>query len=414
MTRHPPITLTPAIKSICLPALVAICAMAAGCSSFPRQPAVPAHAAGKATIPGLPDIRYTSATGVTSEVRQDAAAALKRIAGIRESRNISPDQPANFLALSGGGGDGAFGSGLLVGWTATGKRPVFDLVTGVSTGALIAPFAFLGPEYDRQLQDLYTRINPRQIATRRGVVDILYGESIADSGPLRKLIEEHINDGIIRAIAVEYQNGRNLLIGTTNLDAGASVIWNMGRLASSSHPAAPALFRNILLASAAIPGVFPPVMIDVEFEGQRHQELHVDGAATAQVILYPTALDLNKSPGQKKRPTNLYVIRNARIAPDSEEVKRNILSIAGRAIASLINTQGTGDLSRLYLMALTEGMDFNLAYIPPAFRHDRGEEFDPAYMQALFRFGYEMALQEKHWRKRPPELETAEEPATSH
>lgn len=386
--------------------------MTAGCTSFPRQPAVPADAVGKVAIPGLPGIRYSSATGVTQEVRQDASATQKRIAGIREARNDSPEKQVNFLALSGGGGDGAFGSGFLVGWTASGKRPVFDLVTGVSTGALIAPFAFLGSRYDPQLRNLYTSINPRQIASRRGFFEILHGESIADSQPLRKLIEEHVNDEIIRAIGVEYQNGRNLLVGTTNLDAGASVIWNMGRLASSNHPAAPGLFRDILLASAAIPGVFPPVMIDVEVEGKKHQELHVDGAATAQVILYPSALNLTPSADQNRRTINLYIIRNARIAPDHEEVKRNILSIAGRAIASLINTQGIGDLSRLYLLARAENMDFNLTYIPSTFRHERSEEFDPTYMQALFKFGYQQAASGQQWRKRPPDLEGADDYTT--
>lgn len=389
-----------------------LCLMTAGCTSFPRQPAVPADAVGKAAIPGLPGIRYTSATGVTQEIRQDAAAAQKRIAGIREARNDSPDKQVNFLALSGGGGDGAFGSGFLVGWTASGTRPVFDLVTGVSTGALIAPFAFLGAGYDRQLQNLYTSINPRQIASRRGIFDLLNGESLADSLPLRQLIEEHVNDDIIRAIGREYQNGRNMLVGTTNLDAGASVIWNMGRLASSNHPAAPRLFRDILLASASIPGVFPPVMIDVEVEGIKHQELHVDGAATAQVILYPSALELTSSSDINRRKINLYVIRNARIAPDPEEVKRNILSIAGRAIASLINTQGVGDLSRLYLLARSANMDFNLTYIPSAFRHARSEEFDPAYMQALFKYGYGQAASGQHWHKRPPDLESVEDDHT--
>ncbi len=322
--------------------------------------------------------------------------------------------PINFLAVSGGGDDGAFGAGLLVGWSATGTRPEFKGVTGVSTGALIAPFAFLGPEEDNALREVYTAIGPQNILKPRGLLAALTSDALADNSPLFELISRHINAEFLARIAREYQEkGRLLLIGTTNLDARRGIVWNMGAIAASGTPEALDLFRKILLASAAIPAAFPPVMIDVEVNGQPYQEMHVDGGAQAQVFLYPPRLfDLVRQQGVKVAPRerSVYIIRNARLDPDWATVERSTLTIAGRAISSLIQTQGLGDLYRIYATAQQDGLDYNLAYIGADFNAEHKEDFDATYMRALFDYGYQLGRKGYPWQKTPPGMTAAKNP----
>jgi hypothetical protein len=308
------------------------------------------------------------------------------------------------LALSGGGDKGAFGAGLLNGWTASGERPEFLLVTGVSTGALIAPFAFLGPAYDSQLKALYTEIRRSDIVQLRGVLAALTSDALADTTPLRELLRKHVDRAMLDEIAREYDKGRELWISTANLDARRRVIWNMTRIAASGHPRAVELFHDVMIASAAIPGAFPPVLIEVEAEGRTYHEMHVDGGAMAQVFVYPPSLDLaelsEESGGERER--RLFVVMNARLDPEWGETERKVLSIAGRAITSMIHTQGVGDLYRIYLTAERDGVDFNLAYIPAEFNAPHREEFDSAFMRALYDEGYRRAVAGYPWVKRPP------------
>jgi len=360
-----------------------------------------------ATLPGLGEIRYVV----------DDPADMARLARdvvdtwVRERRWLQsqgkPTQnlpPSNLLALSGGGDKGAFGAGLLNGWTASGERPVFLLVTGVSTGALIAPFAFLGPAYDSQLKALYTEIRRSDIVQLRGVLAALTSDALADTTPLRELLRKHVDRAMLDEIAREYDKGRELWISTANLDARRRVIWNMTRIAASGHPRAVELFHDVMIASAAIPGAFPPVLIEVEAEGRTYHEMHVDGGAMAQVFVYPPSLDLaelsEESGGERER--RLFVVMNARLDPEWGETERKVLSIAGRAITSMIHTQGVGDLYRIYLTAERDGVDFNLAYIPAEFNAPHREEFDSAFMRALYDEGYRRAVESYPWVKRPP------------
>ena len=211
----------------------------------------------------------------------------------------------SMLSLSGGGDDGAFGSGLLVGWTAHGDRPQFKLVTGVSTGALIAPFAFLGTAYDGTLAKVYTDIEPSEVFVARPVIlAALTEDALSDTGPLYKTISSYITEDILAAIAAEYHKGRLLLIQTTDLDAGRPVIWNIGAIAASGNPRALDLLRHIMLASASIPAAFPPVLFDVEAKGQAFQELHVDGGAVSQAFLVPPSVNTReglKASGYSRR-----------------------------------------------------------------------------------------------------------------
>jgi Patatin-like phospholipase len=312
----------------------------------------------------------------------------------------------NFLALSGGGSDGAFGAGLLAGWTASGKRPEFDLVTGVSTGALTAPFAFLGPKYDVALKDVFTQSTTKDIAIAEPVRGLLGGDSLASNAPLAKVIAYYVNDEFLKEVATEHLKGRRLLIGTTNLDAERPVIWDMGAIATSGRPEALELFRTVLLSSAAIPAVFPPGFIKVAADGALYDEMHVDGGATREVFLVPTQFMASKTDARLgiSPIRRAYIIRNGHVAPEYKPVKAKTLSIAGRAVSSLIKSQGVGDLYELYLFAQRNNMDYNLAYIPADFLDTSTQAFDQVYMTKLYHLGFQMAQAGYPWKKTPPRM----------
>lgn len=385
-----------------------------GCATPGRLAAVPAHDTTRAEIPGIPNARYYVDTDIASFAREALASVQRERAYLARTGHRGPLPPIDFLAVSGGGDDGAFGAGLLVGWSKTGTRPEFKGVTGVSTGALIAPFAFLGAGEDDALRSVYTNIGPPQVLKRRSLLAALTSDGMADNSPLFQLISSQIDARFLERVAAEYNDkGRLLLIGTTNLDARRPVIWNMGAIAASRDPRALDLFRRIMLASAAIPGAFPPVMIDVEVNGQRFQEMHVDGGAQAQVFLYPPRLfDTLRDKGLKVPPRErrVYIIRNARLDPDWASVDRATLSIAQRAIASLIQTQGRGDLLQIYMTAQNDGLDYNLAYIGKDFNFPHTQDFDTAYMRALFDYGYRLGRAGYPWQKAPPGLQAARSP----
>ncbi len=332
----------------------------------------------------------------------------KRLENTREEIKASfPEtfgKPHNYLSVSGGGANGAFGAGLLVGWTEAGNRPKFDIVTGISTGALIAPFAFLGPSYDQQLQEIYTTLSTKDLLKRRSLLKLLRSDSIANSEPFRGLIAKYINEQILEQLADAYKKGRRLFIGTTNLDADRPVIWDVTAIAASGAPNALDLIHDVLLASASIPGAFPPVYIEVEADGERYDEMHVDGGVTSQVFLYPVSVDWRQVMEllEVKGTPQVYVIRNARLLPNYKITDPKLLPIAERSISSLIRTQGVGDLYRIYLGTQRDGVGYNLAYIPDYVDLTPKEQFDPHYMQILFDLGYKMAKSGYPWKKQPP------------
>ncbi|WP_457797992.1 patatin-like phospholipase family protein [Methylocystis sp. S23] len=313
---------------------------------------------------------------------------------------------AHVLSLSGGGDNGAFGAGLLAGWTKHGDRPKFKLVTGVSTGALIAPFAFLGPEYDAALTDVYTNINPSKVYEKRFVpYAALAQDALSDSAPLYGTIAHYLDGTMLARIAAEYHKGRLLLIQTTDLDAGRPVIWNIGALAASGDPRAPDLIRHILLASASIPAAFPPVIFDVEADGKAYQEMHVDGGAVSQAFLIPPSLNtraaLERS-GYKRQSSVAYIIRNSRLVTAWSDVEQTTLPIAEKAVSTMINYNGVGDLYRMYLVTQRAGAAFNLAYVGDDFQAPHPEEFDQTFMRALYRYAYDKASTSYPWDHAPP------------
>ena len=275
----------------------------------------------------------------------------------------------NFLALSGGGEDGSFAAGVITGWTRHGDRPEFDVVTGVSAGALAAPFVFLGIKYDEVLFDVYSNLDNEDIYRTQIFSGILGGTSLFDNLPLKKLISQYVTSEILQQIAKEHIKGRRLWIGTTNLDAGRPVIWDIGEIASSGNPEALDLFHNILLASSAVPGIFPPVFIDVTVGGQKFTELHVDGGVTRQAFLYPPQFIKQDTIEtiDDKITRRLYVIRNGRSQALYDPIKASLYSIVIKSLSMTIENKAIGDLYRIYEITSRDNIDFNLAIIPTSF-----------------------------------------------
>jgi len=395
---------TPIVPApLLLVAALAVQLLTSGCATPVRMDAVP-YALTDQAEPAISNARFFPDRDPEPLIRETVASLEREMAWLERSGHKGPLPPSAFLTISGGGGDGAYGAGLLTGWTESGDRPSFKLVTGISTGALIAPFAFLGPRYDPVLRETYTQVSEKDIFQKRYFTAALFSDAMADTAPMADLVNRYVTRTLLDEIAAEYGKGRLLFIGTTNLDAREPVYWNMGAIASSNAPAALALFRKIILASAAIPGAFPPVMIDVTVEGRPYQEMHVDGGATRQVFMYPPTLRVAEMARarQADRPRTLYIIRNARLDPDWASVDRRTLSIANRAVSSLIQTQGLGDLNRIYLTADRDGVDYNLAYIPKEFSAPKTTDFDPSYMGPLFEYGRQLAARGYVWDKHPP------------
>lgn len=309
------------------------------------------------------------------------------------------------LALSGGGPDGAFGAGLLAGWTERGDRPEFQVVTGVSTGAIIALFAFLGPDYDDELREIYTTYTTDDLVIRTIFSGLTGGTALLDTRRYRALIERYIDEDVVAKLAAANGEGRLLLIGTTNIDASRPVTWNLTAIAASGHPEARRLIHDVIQASSAIPAAFPPVIIPVEAPSGRRDEMHVDGGATQQVMLYSPAIRtgrIDEAAGADIQRA-VYIVINNKLDKPYEPVRPRIFSIAGKAASSLIGGSGSGDLYRIFAVAQRDGIDLNIVGIPRDFDLEPEELFDPVYMGALYDLGYETGLEGEAWRPYPPD-----------
>jgi Patatin-like phospholipase len=365
-----------------------------------------------ALVPGVGSVRSWG-----DNVPQDAALEYRKLFPGLPSRPSVARRPngqpvVRVLALSGGGPDGAFGAGLLTGWSAQGTRPEFQIVTGISAGALIAPFAFLGPAHDGALREIWTQYETSELITAQLLPGLLGGSSLADTTPLANLIATYVTRAFLAKIAAEYRRGRILLVGTTNLDAQRPVIWNMGEIARAGTPQAVDLFRKVLLASAAIPGAFPPVSIDVEADGRAFEEMHVDGGTTREVFVSALQAPVRATDSLYETPPQreYYIIKNGKIGAEYVEVKPKTLSIASRAIATLLKRQNAGDIYRIYRAARDGRADFNLIAVPETFDIKPKEAFDPAYQTALFDVGFKLGRTGPTWMKVPPELVPATAP----
>lgn len=396
------------ISGVIAAALLAL--SVAGCARPLERMAVPEALAQKATIPGLAHARVWG-DETPGDIQMYARNYLPNIGRLTEStRQPDGSHRADYLLLSGGAGDGAFGAGVLAGWSRRGSRPQFAVVTGVSAGALIAPFAFLGPRYDPQLKKIWTQYETKDLVITNVISGLLSGEALADTSPLEALIEEYVSDKVIDQIGAEYRRGRMLLIGTTNLDAQRPVIWNMGEIALRRDKHARDLFRKVLLASASVPGAFPPVRVNVMAGGAEHDEMHVDGGPTRQVFLGPGDLTLKAFDRFYERPPQrrVFVIKNGKLTPEYEIVKAQTVAISARALFTTTKNQSIGDLVRIrdkVLASATPGgprPEFRLMSIPPTFNVVAKEVFDKAYMQELYKTGFAQGMSGTGWADTVP------------
>jgi hypothetical protein len=404
-----------AAKAIGLPFCLAAAVLLAGCAGLRPHNPPPRTVEAQVRIPEMPEVR-TWGDEFSPVFQQDVIESIRqeeRSGLFREGDTVS------ILAISGGGGDGAFGAGLLCGWTAAGDRPSFKLVTGISTGALAAPFAFLGPAYDAKLKKVYTTIGSKDIFKLKSPFGMIETDAITLNDPLAKLTTEYIDERMLKDIAAEHAKGRRLYIGTAALDAQRPVVWNMGAIAAAGHPEALNLFRKVMIASAAVPVAFPPIYFKVEADGRSYDEMHVDGGVANQVFLYGPVLNPLKMReelgiGQLRRKFRVFVIRNTQTKPNWQQVRPLIRSIAPRSVSSLIKAQGIGDLYRIFAISRRDGFDFNVAFIPDELNTaNRADEFDNRVMNELFDTGYRLARADYRWRKTPPGFFPVEEEAAA-
>lgn len=387
--------------------LASSAALLCGCSFAQRGSPVPAPRVRDAVVLGLPNERFCVVD------RHDLPRIVEEFneAGRRQRRRFGlgphdrlPD--AAVIAFSSGGENGAFGAGLACGWTAHGDRPEFSIVTGVSTGALTAPLVFAGAHYNDRLRAAYTGITAQDVLTDRGLLAILTDDAVADSAPFARTIARFMDEALLAEIAQGYRNGRQLLISTTNLDAQRPVAWNLGAIAASGHPRALELSRQVLRASAAVPGLLPPVMIDVTIDGRPHQEMHVDGGTYSQAYLYPPALGESRPErirlGLTSSRVTAYIVRNGRLTAPGGAVERRGIDIAGRAISTLLVAAGVADIYRIQAATRQHGIDFRLAYIEDDFVVREAEPFGHDFLRALFDYGYGKAEAGYVWEQRLP------------
>ena len=383
--------------------MLALCL--AGCAAtMQRNGIADPKLAELAVVAHMPSVRFWGdevPTDVIAEVRR----RLPNLPPLARDANTSGGRPiVETLALSGGGADGAFGAGLLAGWTARGDRPEFEIVTGVSAGAIIAPFAFLGPKYDSKLKEIWTEYQMNEIVVAQILPGLFGGSALADTAPMANLLEKYVTPELLQEVAAQYARGRILMVLTTNLDAQRPVVWNMGEIARTGTKQALELFRHVILASSAIPGAFPPVSIPVEVNGKAYEELHVDGGTTRETFVLPVQAPFRAFDRLYAKPPirKLYLVKNGKISPEAQVVEPKTLTIASRAIATLIKSQNWSEIYRIYRLAHDDHADFNLIAVPDTFKDKPKTIIDPQYQLALYDVAFKMAASGTPWMKQPP------------
>lgn len=364
---------------------VLLCSLAAAaCTSLPRTPYSAADASSSRVLELDGLRRYTDDPVTKFRFEKEA-----------------PSSTRTYLALSGGGADGAYGVGVLNGWTAAGTRPAFSVVSGVSTGGLIAPFAFLGSQYDDTLREVYTSGIAESLLADPSIVRVLFGSGLFGNTRLRELVARYVGPEILAAVARENAKGRKLLVVTTDLDTQRTVVWDMGKIAAVGSPEALRLFRDVMAASASIPLVFPPILIEAEGQGRRFEEMHVDGGVTAPVLTLPDALLFQgRLPGNSRM--NIYILVNKKLERTFELVSNSTIDVASRSLSSITQSQTRSVIFSTYDFAKRNRWGFHLSYIERDYPASPSEGFDTAYMRALYQYGYEKAASGRAWTSTLP------------
>ena len=347
-----------------------------------------------------------------SEAESDLERALRQSFGSKGRLPAGGARDYSILVLTGGGSGGAFGAGFLTGWTASGERPDFRVVAGISTGSLQATFAFLGPDYDDELTEVFTEVGTEDIYETRGVLHAIVGDAGMDSAPLKELIDRYVDDDLLAAVARRYAAGHRLFVGTANMDTGEFVSWDMGAIAASSRPDKLERYRHVLLASCSIPVLFPPVYFDIEVDGETYYEMHMDGGAQSQLFLRGFLFDLEaalvkaRMLGVEIRPA-LYVVRNG--AAGEQPLRTNVdpssVSIAAVMISRAFDLSLDSSLYRMYVLSNRYGLEFNMAALPDDVEPDLDPViFDREQMRRIYDWAHAAARRGYEWRKAPPGL----------
>ncbi|PTM42773.1 patatin-like phospholipase family protein [Bosea sp. 124] len=374
-----------------MPRLVAIliAVFLAGCLAPGRIP-YGSGAASTASIDGFGDVR----------IYADSGGTLPRA---RTWLPVSRKKDVDYLVLSGGGAGGAFSVGALKAWSDKGGRPEFDIVSGVSTGALIAPYAFLGRSYDKALVDLYTSGIAEKLVDMGFLPLGLLGASLLKQEPLREMVERYLTRDIVAKIAAEHRKGPRLLVLTSNLDSQRAVIWNMGAIANSNRPDALTLFQDIIMASASIPGLYPAVLIKVRAGGQVFEEMHSDGGSASQILTIPEGWIANAENEEwpKGPKINIYILINNALMPEFSMTTNNMFIVMARASSSLIKAQTRSALLATYAYSKKAGFRFRMASIDREISYNMTEPFGTNYMRAVYTLGYEKMAGGSFWKDRP-------------
>ena len=314
----------------------------------------------------------------------------------RSVRAQRAGQPVNILALSGGGADGAFGAGALVGLTQSKLRPQFSVVTGVSTGALIAPYAFLGPDWDEQLVEVYTSGRAEHLLHSRGL-GALFGSSVYSGTPLKQLVDRYATDALIQAVAREASTGRLLLVATTDVSTGEPVIWDLGSIAMNGGAGARALFRDVLVASASVPGLFPPVVIRVQEQQALYEEVHVDGTIAVPFFVPLGFVASTRDTNDPSHDAAVYVIVDGRLSEQPAPIRLRTRSILSRSVSAGLNHMLRTTLELAATDAERGGAQFQFAAIPVAYPQLNSFDFRTPTMRSLFQYGYKCAQAGRLW-----------------
>jgi hypothetical protein len=385
------------------PILIAAITLLVGCSTpAPRK----SDAVGPLTISKLRDAEPPGDTVSVLTGRPGDSTA-------KATTETSDTRKFNILVLSGGGADGAYAAGLLTGWSDAGTRPQFDVITGISTGALIGTLAFLGPERDADIRRFYTSVTDADVFEAKNKLAALLSDSLADPEPLAKKIHSMIDPAFLAAVATEHRKGRRLYVGTTHLDARRLVVWDMGAIANRGRAEDLTLFRQIILASTAAPGFFPPVPIHVQVDGREYEELHVDGGASAAMFFRPPQVSWSDALHLDDRPlagSNLYIVVSGKLYAEPARVERRLLPVVADSVTSLVAAHVRGNLDQLYLTAQSTGMKYHLTAIPSNVPSSPDPmAFDPTWMGRLYDAGRKQAATVNPWRSTPPGNDVGED-----
>jgi predicted acylesterase/phospholipase RssA len=372
-----------ALRCTCVLAAFAV----AGCAPLPRRDAPPALFSSAAPAGFPADVRFLST--------DRASVDTKSTAGLQRLRASSKDGVVRALVLSGGGAGGAFGAGALVGLSRRHERPQFDVVTGVSAGALIAPFAFLGPEWDPQLTEAFTSGRGEQMSLR-GLLGLPFGAS-RRSAALTALVDHYVTRDLINAVAREAANGRLLWVATTDLDKEETVIWDMGAIAARGGEPARKLFRDVLVASASIPGVFEPVLIHVQQGDRSYDEMHIDGNASTSLFVAPVAAYFALLDQRILEGARVYVLINGQIIDAPETTPVRLGPIVARTFSVALKHMSRAQVVAVDQFAEKYRMSVQSTYLPFDYPKYSSSDFRASTMRPLFEYGARCAKSGRLW-----------------